>query len=237
MTTTGREGEASLFCWDEERAQRTGVPEVVYAEHKRPDHLVAIVGAMARRGAAVLLTRLKPEHMEPLRSAFASVQIDEVARTAVLPASDPGRDPPAVTGDLLVVCAGTSDLPIALEAVNTARFLGARPEHIADVGVAGLHRLLAHRERLARAECIVCVAGMEGALPSVVAGLVRAPVVAVPTSVGYGASLGGVTAMLAMLSSCAPGVVVVNIDNGFGAAVAAVRILRARHGGATDRGP
>ncbi len=235
MTQDSGHTENPAFRWDGDRQARTGVPEVVYAEHKQPAHLLAIITEMAERGAPVLVTRLRPEHIVPLRSRLADLRIDEVARTAEWPARQADRALPAVAGDLLVVCAGTSDLPVALEAVNTARFLGAQPAWLADVGVAGLHRLLAQRERLRQADCIVCVAGMEGALPSVVAGLVRAPVVAVPTSVGYGASLGGVTALLAMLSSCAPGVLVVNIDNGFGAAAAAVRILQAQQRGPAQR--
>jgi len=227
MMVDGNSQLDAFFRWDAHRTSRTGVPEVVLAESKRTDHLVDIIRAIASRGAPAMVTRLRSDQFAPLRAEFARLDVDEVARTAQLPAEDPAQALPAVSGDLLVVCAGTSDVPVAREACNTARFLGARPDLVADVGVAGLHRLLAHAERLRRADCIVCVAGMEGALPSVVAGLVRAPVVAVPTSVGYGASLGGIAALLAMVSSCAPGVVVVNIDNGFGAAAAAVRILLA----------
>ena len=195
---------------------------------RRPAQLVEILAALhaAHPTRAVLATRLDAEAVAAVRTHLAHADVDEAARTATL------GPLPAPTGDVLVVTAGTSDLPVAREALVTLGTHGAGAELVADVGVAGLHRVLAVRERLQAADCVVVVAGMEGALASVVGGLVGCPVVAVPTSVGYGASLGGVTALLAMLSSCAPGVSVVNIDNGYGAAVAAARIVRARTPGA-----
>jgi NCAIR mutase (PurE)-related protein len=216
------------FLWDSSRLQRTGVPEVAFAGGKSVDQLLQVFSTWQQAGAPGLATHLRSEQADALRAAFADIDLDPVARTAVLPARNSALALPAVTGNLLIVCAGTSDLPVAREALVTAGFLGAAPDLLADVGVAGIDRLLQRREHLERADVIVCIAGMEGALPSVVAGLVRAPVVAVPTSVGYGANLQGITPLLAMLASCAPGVTVVNIDNGFGAAAAAVRILKMR---------
>jgi hypothetical protein len=207
---------------DAHRAYRTGDPEVVFAQGKTPEQTAAIMRTLqqAHPDRAVLATRVDPATAEVLRRELAEVDLDASGRTAVL------GPLPAATGRVLVVCAGTSDLPVAHEAATTARVFGAEAPLISDVGVAGLHRLLAVRERLDQADALVVVAGMEGALPSVVGGLTGVPVIAVPTSVGYGASLGGIAALLAMLNSCAPGVVVVNIDNGFGAAVHAARIAR-----------
>lgn len=207
---------------DTHRAQRTGDPEVVFAEGKSAAQTVDIVGTLHRAHPerAVLATRLDEAGTKALQGAFRDVEVDPVGRTAVL-----GPMPVAV-GNVLVICAGTSDLPVAAEAATTAGVFGTRAEIIGDVGVAGLHRLLAVRDRLDEADALVVVAGMEGALPSVVGGLTGVPIVAVPTSVGYGASFGGIAALLAMLNSCAPGVTVVNIDNGFGAAVHAARIAR-----------
>lgn len=207
---------------DTHRAHRTGDPEVVFAQGKSASQTVEIMGTLqkAHPERAVLATRLDEACRTALQDAFPSIAVDPVGRTAVL-----GPTPVAI-GHVLVVCAGTSDLPVAAEAATTARVFGTRAEIIGDVGVAGLHRLLAVRDRLDDAHALVVVAGMEGALPSVVGGLTGVPIVAVPTSVGYGASLGGIAALLAMLNSCAPGVTVVNIDNGFGAAVHAARIAR-----------
>lgn len=219
--------DSATFRWDADRRARTGLPEVAYAEGKSIAHLVHVFGVWHAHGAPGLATRVRPDQAAALAEAFPVIEWDRLARTVVLPARDPTLAAVACSGAVLVVCAGTSDLAVAHEALVTARFLGLTATLLADVGVAGLHRLLAERDRLTRADVIVCIAGMEGALPSVVAGLVRAPVVAVPTSVGYGASLLGVTPLLAMLTSCAPGVMVVNIDNGFGAACAAWRILHA----------
>ncbi|GAA4913253.1 nickel pincer cofactor biosynthesis protein LarB [Stackebrandtia albiflava] len=208
---------------DTHRPLRTGEPETVFGDGKTPEQLVAITERLlaARPGGAVLATRLRPEGLAALRSGFAPVETDESGRTALV-----GTPPPA-RGTVAVVSAGTSDQPVAGEVVLTARAHGLGVVPVPDVGVAGLHRVLRARPALAGADCVVVVAGMDGALPSVVGGLVPVPVVAVPTSVGYGAAFGGLAALLTMLNSCAPGVTVVNIDNGFGAAVAAARIVRA----------
>jgi NCAIR mutase (PurE)-related protein len=207
---------------DLERAARTGDPEVVYGAGKTPDQVVAILRTLHERhpDRAVLATRLGPEALDAVGRALPDAALDVVARAATLgPLPEP-------TGTVAVVAAGTSDAPVAAEAALTVAVHGAGVDRIDDVGVAGLHRLLAVRERLEAADCLVVVAGMEGALPSVVGGLTGVPLVAVPTSVGYGASLGGVAALLAMLNSCAPGITVVNIDNGYGAGVHAARIAR-----------
>jgi NCAIR mutase (PurE)-related protein len=207
---------------DLERAARTGDPEVVYGAGKTPDQVVAILRTLHERhpDRAVLATRLGPEALDAVGRALPDAALDVVARAATLgPLPEP-------TGTVAVVAAGTSDAPVAAEAALTVAVHGAGADRIDDVGVAGLHRLLAVRERLEAADCLVVVAGMEGALPSVVGGLTGVPLVAVPTSVGYGASLGGVAALLAMLNSCAPGITVVNIDNGYGAGVHAARIAR-----------
>ena len=172
----------------------------------------------------MLATRVSPESASEVCGKLPAADHDPIARTLVIPA----RKKKKIPGKVAVICAGTSDLPAAKEAVNTLTACGVENELIPDCGVAGLHRLLSKLERLRQADVIIAVAGMEGALPSVTAGLVACPVIAVPTSVGYGASLNGITALLAMLNSCASGVTVVNIDNGFGAACAAVRILNSR---------
>ena len=205
---------------DLDRARRTGDPEVVYGAGKTPEQVVSILRTLHERNPdrAVLATRLSDEAMTALDAAGADV--DHTARAATLGPLPTGR------GRVTVVCAGTSDLPVAAEAALTARVHGAAVEQVTDVGVAGLHRLLGVRDRLADVDCLVVVAGMEGALPSVVGGLVGVPIVAVPTSVGYGASFGGLAALLGMLNSCAPGVTVVNIDNGYGAGVFAARVAR-----------
>ena len=206
---------------DVDRARRTGDPEVVYGAGKTPAQVVEILQRLydAHPDRAVLATRLDAAAMAAL-SQVSGCQVDEVARAATV-----GRLP-AARGRVAVVSAGTSDAPVAAEAALTARVFGADVVSITDVGVAGLHRLLAVRDRLDEADCLVVVAGMEGALPSVVGGLTGVPLVAVPTSVGYGTSFGGLAALLAMLNSCAPGVSVVNIDNGFGAGVFAARVAR-----------
>jgi len=208
---------------DHHRELRQGTPEVIYGEGKTPGQLLSIASRMARHGSNILVTRLAAERAPALLEAFPAAVYDPDARVLVLeqqPVEAIGQ------GEVLVVCAGTSDLPVAREALLTARLLGNRVGELVDVGVAGLHRLLAETERLRRAAVVIVVAGMEGALPSVVGGLVAVPVIAVPTSVGYGASFGGLAALLGMLNSCAAGVTVVNIDNGFGAAFAATRINR-----------
>ncbi len=207
---------------DVDRARRTGDPEVVFGQGKTPQQVVEILGALheAHPARAVLATRLDDAAIAAVTIAHPTAALDPVARTASLgPLPEPH-------GDVVVVTAGTSDLPVAREALVTLATHGAQAELVTDVGVAGLHRVLAVRDRLAAADCLIVVAGMEGALASVVGGLVGVPVVAVPTSVGYGSSFEGLAALLAMLNSCAPGVTVVNIDNGYGAAVAAARIIR-----------
>lgn len=205
---------------DVDRARRTGDAEVVYGAGKSPEQVVSILLTLHEHhpDRAVMATRLSDEAMQAAESAGA--EVDRVARAATL------GPMPTPRGTVAVVSAGTSDAPVAAEAALTARVHGAGVDVVTDVGVAGLHRLLGVRDRLERADCLVVVAGMEGALPSVVGGLVGVPLVAVPTSVGYGASLGGVAALLAMLNSCAPGVTVVNIDNGYGAGVFAARVAR-----------
>jgi NCAIR mutase (PurE)-related protein len=207
---------------DTDRAARTGDPEVVYGAGKTPAQIVEILRTLhaAHPEHAVLATRLSDEAVDAVREELPEAEIDDVARAATL-----GR-PPVARGTVAVVSAGTSDAPVAAEAALTARVYGAGVKTITDVGVAGLHRVLAAREELTTAHCLVVVAGMEGALPSVVGGLTGVPLVAVPTSVGYGASFGGVAALLGMLNSCAPGVTVVNIDNGYGAGVFAARVAR-----------
>lgn len=207
---------------DVDRAARTGDPEVVYGAGKTPDQVVAILRALHERHPerAVLATRLSAETLDVVSRALPDAEVDLVARAATL------GPLPTPTGTVAVVAAGTSDAPVAAEAALAVAVHGAGVDRIDDVGVAGLHRLLGVRDRLDAADCLVVVAGMEGALPSVVGGLVGVPMVAVPTSVGYGASLGGVAALLAMLNSCAPGVTVVNIDNGYGAGVHAARVAR-----------
>jgi NCAIR mutase (PurE)-related protein len=209
---------------DHHRALRHGYPEVVFAGGKTPEQVVAIAERIAARGDGFLVTRAAAAVRTSLGARFPAAELNELARTAYLAPAEPA--PPAA-GTILIVTAGTSDLPVAEEAAVTARALGNRVERLTDVGVAGIHRLLARGESLSGASVIIVVAGMEGALPSVVGGLVAVPVIAVPTSVGYGASFGGVAALLGMLNSCASGVTVVNIDNGFGAAYAAARITRA----------
>ncbi len=208
---------------DHQRALRTGFPEVILGLGKTPGQLVAIAGRLFEKGGPVLATRVDEAGRAALARAFPQAVLHELARCVVLPRRRARgvRRVPGGTGSVLVVCAGTADLPVAEEALVTARVMGSRAELIADVGVAGLHRLLAHRQRLRGARVIVVVAGLEGALASVVGGLVDRPVIAVPTSVGYGAHFRGLAPLLAMLNSCAAGITVVNVDNGFGAGYAA----------------
>jgi NCAIR mutase (PurE)-related protein len=206
---------------DHHRGLRKGFPEVIFGEGKTPEQLLEIVRRMVAAGSSVLATRVDPEAVEPVLADQKRAEYHPLARVLRVP---PRRKPRPRPG-LAVVCAGTSDLPVAEEAALTAEAMGCAVDRIHDVGVAGLHRLLVQQERLRSARVAVVVAGMEGALPSVVAGLIRAPVIGVPTSIGYGASFEGVAPLLAMLNSCAAGVVVVNIDNGFGAGFAAAQIL------------
>jgi len=203
---------------DHHRDLRRGFPEVIFGQGKSGRQILSIVRSLWLRGSTVMVTRIAPEISRQVRASHPRAVYHPEARTLVL--TPPGWRSRKLAG-IVVVAAGTSDVPVAEEAALTAELMGNRVERIYDVGVAGLHRLLAHRDTLLSARVLVVVAGMEGALPSVVAGLVEAPVIAVPTSVGYGASFGGLTALLAMLNSCAGGVLTVNIDNGFGAGYSA----------------
>jgi NCAIR mutase (PurE)-related protein len=212
---------------DHHRALRTGMPEVIFAAGKTPAQVAQIFARMAAAGGNVLATRASREMYEAVRGVESPdknprAEYHETARAITLSQTAA----PAGKGTICVVCAGTSDLPVAEEAAVTARLMGNTVELIADVGVAGIHRLLAQKQSLQSARVLIVCAGMEGALPTVVAGLVNAPVLAVPTSVGYGASFGGVAALLGMLNTCSPNVSVVNIDNGFGAACIASLINR-----------
>ncbi|NTV53625.1 MAG: nickel pincer cofactor biosynthesis protein LarB, partial [Candidatus Firestonebacteria bacterium] len=212
---------------DHHRQLRQGVPEVVFAPGKTVPQLLAIVRALFRRSPRVLITRVSPGQVKALRAARLPVDYRPLAQAVLVEKKRASR---RGQGKVLVLTAGTADIPVAEEAALTAECLGAAVEKIFDVGVAGLHRLLAHQESLAAARCIVVVAGMEGALTSVVGGLVACPVIGVPTSVGYGTAFAGVTPLLGMLNSCAPNVVVVNIDDGFGAGFSAALINRAGGG-------
>jgi pyridinium-3,5-biscarboxylic acid mononucleotide synthase len=205
---------------DHHRAIRQGIPEVVFGPGKTPDQIAAIAERIVRAGHSLLVTRTDRTAFEAVSTRIADAKFHELARTITLAQGDvpPGR------GTIAIVAAGTADLPVAEEAAMSAELMGNAIDRVYDVGVAGLHRLLAEHQRLLSARVIIVVAGMEGALPSVVGGLVPIPVIAVPTSVGYGASFGGVAALLGMLNSCASGVSVVNIDNGFGAAAVASAI-------------
>lgn len=207
---------------DHHRALRQGYPEVVFGEGKDPDQLAEIAARIAERGEGLLITRLTPAGADAVAKRVPGLEMNQLGRTAHL-APTPSRAPTG-KGTVLIVTAGTADLPVAEEAAVTAAALGNRVARMTDVGVAGIHRVLARRDDLLGATVVIVVAGMDGALPSVVGGLVNNPVIAVPTSVGYGASFSGLAALLTMLNSCAAGVTVVNIDNGFGAAVAASRI-------------
>jgi len=206
---------------DTHRSVRRGFPEVVYCPGKSDAQIVSIVRRLAADSKVVLATRATARTFRAVRAALRGkpIAFDDAARLIVV-----GSLPRKRVGRVLVVTAGTSDLPVAQEAALTAEAMGARVERLTDVGVAGVHRLLKHRQTLEKANVIVVVAGMEGALPSVVSGLVDRPVIAVPTSVGYGASFDGLAALLAMMNACSPGVAVVNIDNGFGAGYLAARI-------------
>ena len=209
---------------DHYRALRQGFPEVIFGAGKTVEQIEAIAARLAHRGEGFLATRLEPAAAARLRARFPSAEANEVARTVFLEGERPA---PPGRGTVLIVTAGTSDLPVAEEAAVTLRANGDCVDRLTDVGVAGIHRVLAQRDRLLGAAVIIVVAGMDGALASVVGGLVRTPVIAVPTSVGYGAAFGGIAPLLTMLNSCAAGVAVVNIDNGFGAAMAASRITHA----------
>ncbi len=212
---------------DHHRTLRQGHPEVVFCAGKTTEQVVAICERLHEAGGGFLGTRATAEQAAALAAQFERLEWNPLGRTVLLRANG-ATTQETHAGTVLVVCAGTSDLPVAEEAAVTAGAMGCRVERLTDVGVAGLHRLLNAGEALRLADVLIVVAGMEGALPSVVGGLVRTPVIAVPSSIGYGASFGGLAALLAMLNSCAAGISVVNIDNGFGAAMAAVRILASR---------
>ncbi|WP_433113166.1 nickel pincer cofactor biosynthesis protein LarB [Micromonospora sp. CA-246542] len=207
---------------DVDRLSRTGDPEVVYGAGKTPEQVTGAMRALrvAHPDTPILATRLTDAAMARCADEFGADVVDPVSRTAVV---GPERTP---VGTVAIACGGTSDLPVARECAATVAVFGSRADLVVDVGVAGLHRLLAERDRIARADVVVAIAGMEAALPSVLGGLVGSPLIAVPTSVGYGWHLDGLTAWLGMLNSCAPGVLTVNVDNGFGAGVAAARIAR-----------
>ena len=218
--------DESFATVDHGRARRCGHGEVIYAEGKLPDEVVSIARQLLDHGQqAVLATRCTETHLDALEKAFSGdTPVDADRRSGAVIVGTPPT--PSAT-PIPIVAAGTSDLKVAQEAAVTCRALGFAPHRINDVGVAGVHRVLDRRDELTAGHCVIVVAGMEGALPSVVGGLVDVPVIAVPTSVGYGASFGGISALLGMLNSCASGVTVVNIDNGFGAAYAACQIHRA----------
>jgi NCAIR mutase (PurE)-related protein len=211
-------------CLDHQRVLRTGFPEVVYGEDKSAEQIVAIIKAMLDKPTVVISTRVSPGKAEKIREEVGGLTYHETARMLI--GNTDKKVEHDCRGTILVISAGTSDMPVAEEAYFTAYYLGHPVEKLYDVGVAGIHRVLSRREVLSQAAVLIVVAGMEGALPTVVAGLVDKPVIAVPTSVGYGASFGGIAALLGMLNSCAPGVAVVNIDNGFGAGCMAATINR-----------
>ncbi len=217
-----REVDLGFARVDTEREARRGLPEVIFGPGKAPDQMVEIARALLNAGQNVFATRVTERQLVRLREAFEDLVFHDDANAITIDRY-PKRAP---EGLVAVVCAGTSDLPVAAEAALAAERMGARVERVSDVGVAGLHRLMGHLDLLRSARVIVVVAGMEGALPSVVAGLVQRPIVAVPTSVGYGTGMNGVAALLTMLNSCVPGITVVNIDNGFGGGVAAGMINR-----------
>jgi NCAIR mutase (PurE)-related protein len=207
---------------DTDRHRRRGLPEVIFSPTKTPDHVAQIAEALAKAGQNVFATRASQAQYEAVKARLPSAVFHEMARAItvdVVPLPEP-------KGLVAVLTAGTTDIPVGEEAALTAERMGARVERIFDVGVAGLHRLLKHVGHLRSARALVVVAGMEGALPSVVGGLVARPIIAVPTSIGYGANLQGIATLLAMLNTCVPGITVVNIDNGFGAGVAAAMINR-----------
>ncbi len=217
-----REVDLGFARVDTEREARRGLPEVIFGPGKTPAHMVEIAQTLLDAGQNVFATRVTEEQLKLLQEMFSDLAYHADAKAITIDRY-PRREQ---EGFVAVVCAGTSDLPVAAEAVLAAERMGARVDLICDVGVAGLHRLMGHVDLLRSARAIVVVAGMEGALPSVVAGLVQRPIVAVPTSVGYGTGLNGISALLTMLNSCVPGITVVNIDNGFGAGVAAGMINR-----------
>ena len=208
---------------DHHRALRTGFPEVIWGLGKTPEQIAQIIGVMRQRNPVVMATRIEPQVYAQLQGQIPDLRYYEMARISAIA---PANLQPQYAGTITLISAGTADIPVAEEAAVTAELSGFRIERLWDVGVSGIHRLLSNRQVLTLADVVIVVAGMEGALPSVVAGLADCPVIAVPTSVGYGASFGGLAPLLTMLNSCAAGVAVVNIDNGFGAAILAGQILR-----------
>ena len=215
-----REKNLGFARVDTDRLRRRGFPEVIFCPGKTPAQLIKIVGALSEAGQNVLATRATADQAQAVKQVFPKIRYHEAARVLTLEVAPRPRP----TGCVAVLSAGTTDIPVAEEAALVAQAMGAKVERVYDVGVAGLHRLLSHLPVLKKARVLIVVAGMEGALPSVVGGLTNCPIIAVPTSVGYGTSMGGITALLAMLNSCVPGITVVNIDNGFGAGVAAAMI-------------
>jgi NCAIR mutase (PurE)-related protein len=210
---------------DHHRCLRQGFPETIFAEGKTPEQVVEIIACMRARGSRVLATRCAPDTIEAVLKAYPDAEHHKTARAVTV-----GKPDAQMDGFIGVLCAGTSDMPVGEEAAVTCEAMSCRVERIYDVGVAGIHRLFHQRDRIEKANALIVCAGMEGALPSVVAGLVDKPVFAVPTSVGYGASFQGLAALLAMLNSCATGVSVVNIDNGYGAGALAAMVNRVANG-------
>ncbi len=209
---------------DTDRQRRRGFPEVIFCQGKTAEQIIRIMSALSRNGQDVFATRCTADQYREIAVAYPKARYDKNARIVSMDIK-PGQKRRKL-GRIAVICAGTSDIPVAEEAALTAEQLGAKVERIFDIGVAGLHRLMKHLPTLRKCRAVVVVAGMEGALPSVVGGLIDKPIIAVPTSIGYGTNLGGITALLAMLNTCVPGISVVNIDNGFGAGVAAALINR-----------
>lgn len=221
-----RETDLGFAVVDDARGTRTGCPEVVYGQGKTPEQIVALVEHLAGRDVPALVTRISDEAAAAVRAVVPGCHHDPMTRLLWRLEGGGSHIEPRYDAQVQVVCAGTSDLPVAEEAAKVAELFGLRVGRTTDVGVAGLHRLLSRLDTLREAKVLIVVAGMEGALPSVVAGLVSAPIIAVPTSVGYGANLGGLTAMLGMATGCSGGLAVVNVNNGFGAAHLAHRIVR-----------
>jgi hypothetical protein len=211
-------------CLDHHRCLRTGIPEVIYGASKPPEQIIAIATTLLKRSSMLMATRVDADKAAVVQKSLPEIYYHPQAR--MLTGNKQEQDPQRCRGTILIICAGTSDVPVAEEARVTAETLGHSVQTLYDVGIAGLHRLLNHQGLLHTATVIIVVAGMEGALPSVVSGLTACPVIAVPTSIGYGTSFGGLAALLGMLNSCAPGLGVVNIDNGFGAACLATAINR-----------
>lgn len=218
---------------DHHRALRTGFPEVIWGPGKTPDQIAQIMKAMRQKTPVVMATRIEPDLYEQLRDRIPGLHYYEMARICAVQGMNETPQPypsgPSHPGLIGLISAGTADLPVAEEAAVTAELAGFQVQRFWDLGVAGIHRLLSHRRAIAQADVLIVVAGMEGALPSVVGGLVDCPVIAVPTSIGYGASFNGLAALLSMLNACAAGIGVVNIDNGFGAAMLAGQMLRMAH--------